>query len=244
MISIGTRKIISCRSCQRIGLCSAKQVLLVAYLLACPSKGLHWPTTTIADKLLHMCGPFCVTRPGPSKTTSSNSHCPCLNQFPIIRGHFVLLTPMYIPAQCIPLEMPSPSDFRVLVNNVTPMVYDLEPRDRFKALCAAVVVAIAWLVLLAVIVRYAAIIKFQSSSLTVLGKSQFQRQQLRFQLFYLRIIMAHQGPGGPSAEITARSRKRLEKLDEVAPSQSLQDWRTTKMTTCVQDCITASNKLT
>jgi hypothetical protein len=41
------------------------------------------------------------------------------------------------------------------------MVYDLEPRDKFKALCAAVVVVIAWLVLLAVIVRYAAIIKFQ-----------------------------------------------------------------------------------
>ena len=84
---------------------------------------------------------------------------------------------MHIPAQCILPEMPSPSDpFRVLVNSVTPMVYDLEPRDKFKALCAAIVVAIAWLALLAVIVRYAAIIKFQSPRLTVLGKIQFQRQ--------------------------------------------------------------------
>jgi hypothetical protein len=176
--------------------CSAKQVLLVAHLLASPSGGLHWPTTT--DRRLNSTyvRSLCVTRPRPSKTTSSNSHCPCLNQFPIIRGHFVLLTPMHIPVQCILPEIPSPSDFRVLVNNVTPMVYDLEPRDRFKALCAAVVVAIAWLVLLAVIVRYAAIIKFQSSSLTVLGKSQFRRQQLRFQLFYLRIIMAHRGSRG------------------------------------------------
>jgi hypothetical protein len=84
---------------------------------------------------------------------------------------------MHIPAQCILPEMPSPSDpFRVLVNNGTPMVYDLEPRDKFKALCAAIVVAIAWLALLAVIVRYAAIIKFQGPRLTVLGKIQLKRQ--------------------------------------------------------------------
>lgn len=135
--------------------------------------------------------------PAPIQDYLKQFSLPLLKQFPIICVHFVLPTPMHIPAQCILPETPSPSDpFRVLVNNVTPMVYDLEPRDRFKALCAAVVVAIAWLVLLAVIVRYAAIIKFQSSSLTVLGKSQFQRQQLRFQLFYLRIIMAHRGSRG------------------------------------------------
>jgi hypothetical protein len=118
---------------------------------------------------------------------------------------------MHIPAQCILPEMPPPSDpFRVLVNSVTPMVYDLEPRDKFKALFAAVVVAIAWLVLLALIVRYAAIIKFQSSRLTVLGKIQFQRQQLRFQLFHLRIIMARRGSREPKCRNHCKASKKTE----------------------------------
>jgi hypothetical protein len=63
---------------------------------------------------------------------------------------------MRIPTQRVLPEMRSPSDpFREPRNNVDPTVYELELRDEFKALSAAAVVSIAWLVLLAVIVSVA-----------------------------------------------------------------------------------------
>ncbi|KIW20005.1 hypothetical protein PV08_00580 [Exophiala spinifera] len=154
---------------------------------------------------------------------------------------------MYIPNQQTielswPLtrdESPEPVSFTfasraaVSSTNSTTNVDDLNPPNYNGTATAFIAVSITVLIFLALIISYVVYRKIRSGEDDSDNESSTSDSAWRVEAEY----------GSPSSSIAAKHRKRIKKLEQVAPSQTLRHWRSDKEEHHVKTFATISTKL-